>query len=120
MVKKLFLPLVALTLFSTLSAGVLADGHKRSKWVDITNDKNHFDKNCDYKVWVLEDKEWNETWYLEAFDAENAFYTINRHSTSWNDKDAFYALNYQDKSKFLIGEKHVDVRTFSLCLNAKH
>jgi len=104
--------------FLTASSGlVLAGEHARSKWVDISDDKNFFDKNCDYKVWVMQDGEWSETWYLEAFDAENAFYTISQQSSTWSDTDAFYALNYQDKSKFLIGENFIDVVTFSLCLN---
>ncbi len=94
----------------------VADDHKKSRWVNISKDTNHFNKNCDYKVWVLEDKKWRETWYLEAFDAENAFYTINRQSSIWHDRDDFYALNYKDKTKFLIGEHHVDVIPFSLCL----
>lgn len=116
---KKFLYSVFLSTFLFGSATTLADGHTRSKWVDISNDKNLFDKNCDYKVWVLEDKEWRETWYLEAFDAENAFYTISRQSTSWSDADAFYALNHKDKTKFLIGENAIDVVTFALCLPTK-
>jgi hypothetical protein len=103
-------------LISLWSAFAVAGGHGKSKWIDISEDANYFDKNCDYKVWVLQDNEWTETWYLEAFDAENAFYTINNQSSSWSETDAFYALNYKDKSKFLIGEKYIDVRTFSLCL----
>ncbi len=117
MLKKVLVSLLTMSCLSAASGLVLADGHTRSKWTDISNDKNYFDKNCDYKVWVMQDGEWSETWYLEAFDAENAFYTISRQSTTWSDTDAFYALNYQDKSKFLIGENFIDVVTFSLCLN---
>ncbi|WP_231882858.1 hypothetical protein, partial [Oleiphilus sp. HI0132] len=98
------------------SGSVLADKHGRSQWVDISSDKKPFNKNCDYKVWVLEDKEWAETWYLEAFDSENAFYTINRQSSIWSDKDDFYALNYKDKTKFLTGENFIEVVPFALCL----
>lgn len=115
---KHILPLSLVVMLTITSGLSYAGGHARSKWVDISDDKNFFDKNCDYKVWVLEDKEWNETWYLEAFDAENAFYTINRQSTSWSKEDAFYALNYTDKTKFLIGENFINVKTFSLCLNS--
>lgn len=119
MSRKLVFSFVLLSFLSAASGTLMADGHAKRQWVDISDDKNMFDKNCDYKVWVLEDNKWNETWYLEAFDAENAFYTISRQSTVWHDEDAFYALNYKDKSKFLIGEKHVDVRTFSLCLGGE-
>jgi len=97
----------------------MAEGYSRAQWVDISNDKNLFDKKCDYKVWVLEEKEWRETWYLEAFDSENAFYTINRQSSAWSDTDYFYALNYKNKTKFLIGENFIDVVPFALCLTAK-
>lgn len=117
--RQMSLTLVSIVSFLFFSAGVLADGHSRSSWVDISDDKKPFDKHCDYKVWVIEDGEWTETWYLEAFDSENAFYTINRNSTVWNDTDAFYALNFEDKRKFLIGEKHIDVKTFALCLPVK-
>ncbi|MFT7186742.1 MAG: hypothetical protein ACI84K_002146 [Pseudohongiellaceae bacterium] len=105
-----------------LSAGsnlVMAGEYSRAQWVDISNDKNLFDKKCDYKVWVLEENKWRETWYLEAFDSENAFYTINRQSSTWSDKDYFYALNYKDKTKFLIGENSIDVVPFALCLSVK-
>lgn len=113
--KALFSCCLALIL--SLSSGVaLAGGHSKSKWVDITKDTENFSKSCDYKVWVLEDGNWSETWYLEAFDAENAFYTISRQSSTWSEIDAFYALNYKDKSKFLIQENFIDVRTFALCL----
>lgn len=113
--------LYSLCLVFLLSAGsglVIAKEHSRAQWVDVSQDKKLFDKNCDYKVWVLEGKEWRETWYLEAFDGENAFYTINRQSSMWNDKDDFYALNYKDKTKFLIGENFINVVTFALCLQA--
>jgi hypothetical protein len=116
MSPKLLVSLCLLPVLSFASGASLAGEYSKSKWTDITSDTNPFDKNCDYKVWVLEDNEWNETWYLEAFDAENAFYTINRQSTSWSDNDAFYALNYKDKSKFMIGENFIKVQTFSLCL----
>jgi hypothetical protein len=98
---------------------VIAGEYSRAQWVDISNNKDVFDKNCDYKVWVLEEKEWRETWYLEAFDSENAFYTISRQSSTWSDKDYFYALNYKDKTKFLIGENSINVVPFALCLTAK-
>lgn len=115
--KSLVISLVTLLFLGSSLA--FSGGHSKSQWKDISQDKNHFDKNCDYKVWVLEDNEWVETWYLEAFDSENAFYTINRQSSVWNDKDDFYALNYKDKTKFLIGDNFVKVVTFALCLNAK-
>lgn len=114
--------LYSLFLVSFLSANAslaTAEGYKRAQWVDISQDKNVFDKNCDYKVWVLEDKEWRETWYLEAFDSNNAFYTINRQSSVWNDRDFFYALNHKDKTKFMIGDTFIDVVPFALCLAAK-
>jgi len=98
---------------------VMADVQSQAQWVDISDDKKVFDKNCDYKVWIIEDKKWRETWYLEGFDSENAFYTINRQSSLWINKDAFYALNHKDKRKFLIGENFIDVVTFALCLPAK-
>jgi len=101
------------------SASTLAGGHAPSKWIDISDDTAPFDKHCDYKVWVMEEGKWAETWYLEAFDAENAFYTINRQSSVWKDSDSFYALNHKDKRKFLIDENHIDVKTFALCLNSK-
>jgi len=104
---------------SASSSFVIAKEYSRAQWLDISNDKNFYDKNCDYKVWVLEDKEWSETWYLEAFDRENAFYTINRQSSVWNDRDDFYALNYKDKTKFLVGENFIKVVPFALCLTAK-
>jgi hypothetical protein len=97
----------------------MAGEYSRAQWVDISKDKGLFDKNCDYKVWVLEDKEWRETWYLEAFDSENAFYTINRQSSVWSDRDDFYALNYKNKTKFLTGENAIDVVPLALCLKAK-
>jgi len=107
-------------LFQTVSSGLaIAGDHSRAQWVDISDDKSMFDKNCDYKVWVIEDEKWRETWYLEGFDAENAFYTINRQSSVWRDKDAFYALNHKEKRKFLLGENFIDVVTFALCLPAK-
>ena len=109
-----------IVLFQFVSTGsVMAEGHSRTHWVDISDDKNKFDKNCDYKVWIIEDKKWRETWYLEGFDDENAFYTINRQSSLWSDKDAFYALNHKEKRKFLIGENFIDVVTFALCLPDK-
>lgn len=118
MLQKLLYSL-CLACFLAVSAGsAMADEHKRNMWVDISNDKKPFDKNCDYKVWVLEGKEWRETWYLEAFDSENAFYTINRQSSTWSDQDDFYALNYKNKTKFLTGENNfIDVIPFALCLN---
>ncbi|MFT5717374.1 MAG: hypothetical protein ACI9T7_001565 [Oleiphilaceae bacterium] len=115
-----FLYSLCLVCFLSANSNVLMAGdHPKAKWIDISKDKNFFNKNCDYKVWVLEDKEWRETWYLEAFDSENAFYTINRQSSVWSEKDYFYALNYKDKTKFLIGENSIDVVPFSLCLNTK-
>ena len=121
MFQKTLASFCLLSMLSVTPALAMADGHghTRSKWIDISDDKNLFDKNCDYKVWLLEKKEWTETWYLEAFDAQNAFYTINRQSSSWSETDAFYALNYKDKTKFLIGENYIDVVTFSLCLKHK-
>jgi hypothetical protein len=116
MLQKTLASLCFILCFSLSSGVAVADGHSKSKWVDISKDTKPFDKNCDYKVWVLENGEWAETWYLEAFDAENAFYTINRLSSGWTDKDAFYALNHKDKSKFLIDDNFIDVKTFSLCL----
>jgi len=113
-------PLCLVFFLSFTSSQVMAGvEHPHAKWVDISNDKNFFDKNCDYKVWTLEGKKWSETWYLEAFDSENAFYTINRQSSLFNDRNDFYALNYKDKTKFLIGETSINVVTFALCLNAK-
>jgi hypothetical protein len=117
MFQKLVYSLCLASLFSASAA--MADGHAKSKWVDISNDKQPFNKHCDYKVWVLEDKEWRETWYLEAFDSENAFYTINRQSSVWSDRDDFYALNYKDKTKFLTGENFINVVPFALCLMKK-
>lgn len=114
-----FLTIFASIVCLALSSSIVSAGGQSRSWTDITKDKNYFDKNCDYKVWVLEDNNWSETWYLEAFDAENAFYTINRQSTSWSKEDAFYALNYEDKSKFLIGDNFIEVMTFSLCLGTK-
>lgn len=119
MFKKRFCSILLSTLVSLSASYSMADDHSRAKWLDISGDKELFDKNCDYKVWLLEDKVWRETWYLEAFDAENAFYTINRQSSSWNPKDDFYALNYKDKTKFLIGENFIEVVPFALCLNTK-
>jgi len=119
MYRKL-LCLLCLMLFQILSTGsVIAGDHSTAQWVDISDDKSMFDKNCDYKVWIIEDKKWRETWYLEGFDAENAFYTINRQSSLWSDKDAFYALNYKEKRKFLIGDNFIDVVSFALCLPDK-
>ena len=118
MIQKLIYSLCLVSFLIANSVNVMADGHKKNKWIDISHDKNHFDKHCDYKVWVLEEKEWRETWYLEAFDSENAFYTINRQSSVWSDKDDFYALNYKDKTKFLTGEdNYIDVIPFALCLS---
>lgn len=119
MLQKFILPFCLASSLSIVPGMVSADTPSSNKWVDISQDKNLFDKNCDYKVWVLEDKKWSETWYLEAFDAENAFYTINRQSSVWNDRDDFYALNYNDKTKFLIGENFVEVVPFALCLPTK-
>ena len=116
MKKNLFRKVCLLPILCGLSQVSLAAEYQRSQWTDISQDTKFFDKNCDYKVWVLEKGEWNETWYLEAFDKENAFYTINRDSSSWTKEDAFYALNYRDKTKFLIGDNYIDVNTFSLCL----
>ena len=119
MFRKLLCSL-CIVLIQLVSSGlVMAGGHSSAQWIDISDDKSMFDKNCDYKVWVIEDKKWRETWYLEGFDAENAFYTINRQSSVWSDKDAFYALNHKEKRKFLIGENFIDVVTFALCLPAK-
>lgn len=101
---------------SVSSGMVMAGGHSKSQWVDVSKDTKPFDKNCDYKVWVLEEGEWSETWYLEAFDAQNAFYTISRQSSTWSETDAFYALNHKDKSKFLIQDNFIDAKTFALCL----
>ena len=116
--QKLLYSLCLITFLFANSNSVLADAHKKNKWLDISKDKNLFNKNCDYKVWVLEDKKWRETWYLEAFDSENAFYTINRQSSVWSDQDDFYALNYKDKTKFLTGDDNfIDVKAFALCLN---
>lgn len=117
MFQKFLISFCLVSFVSIGSSQVLADEKTKSKWVDISKDTQHFDKKCDYKVWVIEDKKWRETWYLEAFDAENAFYTINRQSSAWNDRDDFYALNHKDKTKFLIGDNHIDVVTFALCLN---
>lgn len=118
MLQKLFYSLCLITFLFANATNVAADGHKKNKWIDISKDKGNFNKNCDYKVWVLEDKEWRETWYLEAFDSENAFYTINRQSSTWSDQDDFYALNYKDKTKFLTGENNfIEVTPFALCLN---
>ena len=117
MFQKLLFSLCIIAFLFANSSVVNAGGHSKNKWIDISKDKNHFNKNCDYKVWVLEDKEWRETWYLEAFDSENAFYTINRQSSVWSDRDDFYALNYKDKTKFLTGESFIDVIPFALCLN---
>jgi len=112
--------LLGCVLFQIASSGLaIAGDHSRAQWVDISDDKSMFDKNCDYKVWVIEDEKWRETWYLEGFDAENAFYTINRQSSVWRDKDAFYALNHKEKRKFLLGENFIDVVTFALCIPAK-
>ena len=119
MSQKLLYSLCLVFFLSASSSLVMAGGYSRAQWVDISNNKNLFDKNCDYKVWVLEEKKWRETWYLEAFDSENAFYTINRQSSLWSDRDDFYALNYKDKTKFLIGENFIDVVPFALCLTAK-
>lgn len=119
MLQKTFVSTCLLVCLSLGSSLVVADEHSKSKWVDISQDKNQFDKNCDYKVWVLENGEWAETWYLEAFDAENAFYTINRLSSGWTNEDSFYALSYKDKSKFFIEDNFIDVKTFSLCLKHK-
>lgn len=117
MFKKRICSILLGALVSISASYSIADDHSRSKWIDISNDKELFNKNCDYKVWLLEDKVWRETWYLEAFDAQNAFYTINRQSSTWNDKDDFYALNYKDKTKFLIGKNFIEVVPFALCLN---
>ena len=120
MFQKRLCAVLLSTLVSVGASTSFAGDHARAnKWVDISDDKNLFDKNCDYKVWLLEEKEWRETWYLEAFDAQNAFYTINRQSSTWNDKDDFYALNYKDKTKFLIGDNFIEVIPFELCLNRK-
>ena len=94
-----------------------ADEHKNTGWIDISDDKEMFDKHCDYKVWLTEDGEWRETWYLEAFDAENAFYTITRESSIWSNEDDFYALSYKDKTKFVTGENSIDVVPFKLCIH---
>ncbi len=107
------------TLFLFGSGTALADKHEKRSWTDISDDKEPFDKNCDYKVWLTEDGEWRETWYLEAFDAENAFYTISRQSSSWSNEDDFYALNYKDKTKFLTRENSIDVVPFKLCIHPK-
>lgn len=117
MFKKRVCSVLLTTLVSIGSGLALADDHARAKWVDISNDKNFFDKNCDYKVWLIEEGAWRETWYLEAFDAENAFYTINRQSSTWFDRDDFYALNYKDKTRFLVGDNYIQVIPFALCLN---
>ena len=118
MVLKRFCSLMLVTLVFIGSNYSMADNHARAKWVDISSDKNLFDKNCDYKVWLIEEGEWRETWYLEAFDAQNAFYTINRQSSTWFDRDDFYALNYKDKTKFLVGDNNsIEVVPFALCLN---
>lgn len=114
---KHLVSLLLILLTTLCSSYAIAGDHARAKWIDISGDKELFDKNCDYKVWLLEEKEWRETWYLEAFDAQNAFYTINRQSSTWNDKDDFYALNYKDKTKFLIGDNYIEVTPFALCLN---
>lgn len=119
MFQKLLCSLCLVAFLSTGSSIVIAGEHSRTQWVDISTDKKPFDKNCDYKVWVLEEKQWRETWYLEAFDSENAFYTINRQSSVWSDRDDFYALNYKDKTKFLTGENFIDVTPFALCLMNK-
>jgi len=119
MFQKFLSVFFLVSFLSASSSVVLAGGHSRAHWVDISNDKKLFDKNCDYKVWVLEEKKWRETWYLEAFDSENAFYTINRQSSIWSDRDDFYALNYKDKTKFMTGENFIEVVPFSLCLTAK-
>ncbi len=116
MFQKLLYSFFLVSLLSAYSSTTLSQEYSRAQWVDISKDKKHFDKNCDYKVWVLEEKEWQETWYLEAFDSENAFYTINRQSSVWSDRDDFYALNYKDKTKFLTGENFIEVVPFSLCL----
>ena len=47
----IFASILCLSLFSSFAT---ASGQSRA-WTDITKDKNHFDKNCDYKVWVLEE-----------------------------------------------------------------
>lgn len=119
MFKKPFYSILLIILVTVSSSYSMAKDHSRAKWIDISDDKELFNKNCDYKVWLLEEKEWRETWYLEAFDAQNAFYTINRQSSTWNDRDDFYALNYKDKTKFLIGDNFIDVIPFALCLNTK-
>jgi len=118
MLHKVLYSLSLITFLFASSSSVMADGHKKNRWVDISKDKKLFNKNCDYKVWVLEGKEWRETWYLEAFDSENAFYTINRQSSIWSNQDDFYALNYKDKTKFLTGDDNfIDVIPLALCLN---
>lgn len=118
--SKTFMYAVSLTSFCLLGAALAqADDHKKRGWIDISNDTELFDKNCDYKVWLTEEGVWRETWYLEAFDAENAFYTINRESSSWSNEDDFYALNYKDKTKFLTRENSIDVVPFKLCIHDK-
>jgi len=119
MFQKRVCSLFFIILLALGSNYVIATDHPRAKWVDISGDKRFFDKNCDYKVWLIEDGEWRETWYLEAFDAQNAFYTINRQSSTWSDRDDFYALNYKDKTRFLVGDSHINVVPFALCLNTK-
>jgi len=120
MMFRKILCLLCIVSFQLVSSGMVAAGSlSKAQWVEISDDKNQFDKNCDYKVWVIEDKKWRETWYLEGFDSENAFYTINRQSSLWTDKAAYYALNHKDKRKFLIGDNFIDVVTFALCLPIK-
>lgn len=119
MSRVLLSAVCAASLLALNASPVVADEHKKRGWIDISNDQELFDKNCDYKVWLTEEGEWRETWYLEAFDAENAFYTINRESSTWSNEDDFYALNYKDKTKFLTGDNSIDVVPFKLCIHLK-